>query len=112
MHYLEHAAISSLGFLSSPKRFNVAITRAASGLIVVGNADTLAVDPLWRIFLLCLHNNDTIIGESWDAEAARKVDFDTPQAAIKELEAKFDGLGVEDTSSLDKTEGSEEEEGW
>lgn len=38
----------SLGFLGSPKRFNVAVTRACAGLIVVGDPDILSLDPMWR----------------------------------------------------------------
>ncbi|GAA5820385.1 hypothetical protein JCM3770_000817 [Rhodotorula araucariae] len=84
--WLEHDTVFALGFLSSPKRFNVAVTRAASGLIVVGNADTLAVDPLWRKFLLFVHDHGGWVGEAWDADAARKAEFDPVKAALGELE--------------------------
>lgn len=42
---------SKLGFLANPRRFNVAITRARSLLIVIGYPLVLPVDPLWRSFL-------------------------------------------------------------
>jgi len=41
----------ALGFVANSRRFNVAITRAQAMLIVVGNPDTLGLDPLWRAFL-------------------------------------------------------------
>jgi hypothetical protein len=36
-----------LGFLSNPKRFNVAVTRAKKLLVVVGNPRVLGRDPHW-----------------------------------------------------------------
>eukprot|EP00079_Xenopus_tropicalis_P009487 XP_002933581.2 PREDICTED: putative helicase MOV-10 [Xenopus tropicalis] len=41
----------SLGFVKNPKRFNVAITRAKSLLILVGNPLILGQDPYWSQFL-------------------------------------------------------------
>lgn len=44
----------SLGFLSNPKRFNVAITRAKALLIVVGNPHVLVKVSFGFISLNCL----------------------------------------------------------
>ncbi|XP_029007903.1 putative helicase mov-10-B.1 isoform X2 [Betta splendens] len=41
----------NLGFLSNEKRFNVAMTRARSLLIVVGNPVMLNKDPTWKKFI-------------------------------------------------------------
>ncbi|XP_052213999.1 RNA helicase Mov10l1-like isoform X2 [Dreissena polymorpha] len=38
----------TLGFLSNPKRFNVAITRAQALLVVIGNPHVLVQDEYWR----------------------------------------------------------------
>ncbi|XP_067915750.1 RNA helicase Mov10l1 [Heterodontus francisci] len=51
-----------LGFLSNPKRFNVAITRAKALLIVVGNPHILLKDPCWGAFLEYCVENDAYIG--------------------------------------------------
>eukprot|EP00041_Stephanoeca_diplocostata_P024472 m.620578 g.620578 ORF g.620578 m.620578 type:complete len:1025 (+) comp22537_c0_seq2:1108-4182(+) len=52
-----HDAPGSLGFVAEPKRFNVAITRAKSLLVVVGHPDVLCTDPNWKEFVdMCLAN--------------------------------------------------------
>ena len=50
----EHVSFDArhaLGFLSNPKRFNVAVTRARALLIVVGNPAVLARDACWAALL-------------------------------------------------------------
>ncbi|XWS13673.1 hypothetical protein CRYUN_Cryun36dG0058500 [Craigia yunnanensis] len=47
-----------LGFLSNPRRFNVAITRAISLLVIVGNPHIIAKDPYWsKLIWRCADNN-------------------------------------------------------
>ena len=48
---LEFDRAHGMGFLGQPKRFNVALTRAMSMLIVVGNPAVLATDDYWRQML-------------------------------------------------------------
>ncbi|XP_052190546.1 probable RNA helicase SDE3 [Diospyros lotus] len=46
-----------LGFLSNPRRFNVAITRAKSLLIVIGNPHIIGKDQYWHMLLWrCVDN--------------------------------------------------------
>jgi hypothetical protein len=45
---LEFDQHHNLGFLTNPKRFNVAITRAQAFLIVIGNPHVLVRDACWR----------------------------------------------------------------
>ncbi|PKU67749.1 probable RNA helicase SDE3 [Dendrobium catenatum] len=53
----EFDRVYSLGFLSNPRRFNVAITRARSLLIIIGNPHILTQDPYWEKLLRhCVDN--------------------------------------------------------
>ncbi|KAF7318307.1 RNA helicase [Mycena chlorophos] len=59
----------TLGFVANPRRFNVAVTRAQSLLIVVGDPNVLGLDPLWRSFLNYVYTNGGWTGADipWDA---------------------------------------------
>ncbi|KAJ3556290.1 hypothetical protein NM688_g2107 [Phlebia brevispora] len=60
----------TLGFVANPRRFNVAVTRAKSLLIVVGNPDTLSLDPMWRTWLNYVHQKGGCRGKeiTWQPE--------------------------------------------
>ncbi len=51
----------SVGFLGKPNRPNVALTRARSGLIVVGNPEALSVNAYWHACLYGFAMNITVI---------------------------------------------------
>ncbi|PQQ11118.1 putative RNA helicase SDE3 [Prunus yedoensis var. nudiflora] len=51
-----------LGFLSNPKRFNVAITRAKALLIVIGNPHIISKDPNWNRLLWRCADNSSYLG--------------------------------------------------
>ncbi|KAI6693271.1 hypothetical protein NL676_020981 [Syzygium grande] len=54
----EFDRVHCLGFLSNPRRFNVAITRAISLLIIVGNPHIITKDPYWnKLLWYCVDNN-------------------------------------------------------
>ncbi|KAL3648990.1 hypothetical protein CASFOL_005393 [Castilleja foliolosa] len=53
----EFDKVHYLGFLTNPRRFNVAITRAKSLLVVIGNPHILCKDPNWNDLLwYCVDN--------------------------------------------------------
>ncbi|KAF8217659.1 P-loop containing nucleoside triphosphate hydrolase protein [Mycena galopus ATCC 62051] len=58
--FVEYDLRHTLGFVANPRRFNVAVTRAQALLIVIGDPDVLALDPLWRAFL-----NYVYLGGGW-----------------------------------------------
>ncbi|CAK9831685.1 Putative helicase mov-10-B.1 [Anthophora retusa] len=54
----EHDGKEHIGFLSNPKRFNVALTRAKNLLIIVGNPSVLCKDRYWNaLWEYCKENN-------------------------------------------------------
>uniref|UniRef100_A0AAQ5ZF66 RNA helicase n=1 Tax=Amphiprion ocellaris TaxID=80972 RepID=A0AAQ5ZF66_AMPOC len=53
---------STLGFLSNPKRFNVAVTRPKALLLVVGNPHILIRDPCFRALLQYCFINGAYLG--------------------------------------------------
>ncbi|RMZ91827.1 hypothetical protein DV736_g928, partial [Chaetothyriales sp. CBS 134916] len=59
-HFVRQDQERGLGVIDEPKRFNVALTRAMEGLIVIGNATTLTItgDRCWRAFIaFCARNS-------------------------------------------------------
>ncbi|KAF8206083.1 P-loop containing nucleoside triphosphate hydrolase protein [Mycena galopus ATCC 62051] len=71
-NYIESDIKRTLGFVANPQRFNVAITRAQALLIVIGNPDILALDPLWREFLNYVHSRGGWRGKAlaWNEDDA------------------------------------------
>ena len=50
-----------IGFLSDPRRLNVALTRARLGLILFGNPRVLCKNPLWAALLLHFKERETLV---------------------------------------------------
>ncbi|KAI0075956.1 P-loop containing nucleoside triphosphate hydrolase protein [Panus rudis PR-1116 ss-1] len=66
--FVEYDVKHTLGFVASPRRFNVAMTRAQALLIIVGDPSVLSLDPLWRSFLNHVYHNYGWKGDgpNWD----------------------------------------------
>ena len=50
-----------IGFLNDERRLNVAITRAKLGMVIVGNAQVLAQDPLWKELLKYYQSRELLV---------------------------------------------------
>ena len=55
--FLDQDLAKGLGVIHEPKRFNVALTRAMHGLIVIGNPSLLDRDANWRAFMAFCERN-------------------------------------------------------
>lgn len=65
--FLDGDRAMGLGIIHEAQRFNVALTRAKEGLIVIGNPFTLARDPYWLTFMTFCHRNGL-----WDLDPSPK----------------------------------------
>lgn len=67
-------ARGSLGFVTDPRRLNVAITRPRRALVVVGSPTTLSADGLWGDYLdYMVERTGRLVPAEEVAEAAREV---------------------------------------
>ncbi|KAJ3561909.1 hypothetical protein NP233_g9903 [Leucocoprinus birnbaumii] len=80
----------TLGFVASPRRFNVSVTRAKALLIIIGDPNVLGLDPLWRLFLNYIHNNNGWKGPDIPWDPSEPVD-----------EAGGYDIAVRDSAALD-----------
>ncbi|KAL6112550.1 mov10 [Pungitius sinensis] len=74
INYVKMDKDFNIGFLSNEKRFNVALTRARSLLIVVGNPVILNKDPTWEKFIsYCVQENGYTGFPFEDAEGEEEI---------------------------------------
>ncbi|KAI0777345.1 P-loop containing nucleoside triphosphate hydrolase protein [Trametes elegans] len=96
---LSYDAKFTLGFVSNPRRFNVAITRAQALLVVIGDASVLSIDPLWRAFMNYVHLHGGWRGDAPEWDTSAEVDMranyaaEMRDAAAADMDALMGRLG-------------------
>ncbi|KAI0634732.1 P-loop containing nucleoside triphosphate hydrolase protein [Trametes polyzona] len=108
---LSYDAKFTLGFVSNPRRFNVAVTRAQALLMVIGDASVLSIDPLWRAFMNYVYAHGGWRGDAptWDTNAPVQMDgnyaAEIREAASADMEAFMarleEGDDVEGQANVD-----------
>ncbi|KWU42116.1 P-loop containing nucleoside triphosphate hydrolase protein [Rhodotorula sp. JG-1b] len=84
MRWLPIDRAQNRGLIHEPKRFNVAMTRAKELLIVIGNANTLTMDPWWLAFYRLCIRNDCYVGPPVTTSAAQEAGH-----AVSRLEQQY-----------------------
>ncbi|KAK3075027.1 hypothetical protein LTR53_002062 [Teratosphaeriaceae sp. CCFEE 6253] len=69
--FVEQDLARGLGIIHEPKRFNVALTRAKEGLVVIGNPAVLGKDVHWGAFLGFCRRNGLWEGGVADSKQAK-----------------------------------------
>ncbi|XP_070704660.1 putative helicase mov-10-B.1 [Pempheris klunzingeri] len=96
MNYVKMDKDFNIGFLSNEKRFNVAVTRARSLLIVVGNPVILNKDPTWEKFIsYCVKEKGYIGFDFKDAEGEEDL---VSRLATLKINVDSDGPVLEESA--------------
>ncbi|KAB2014605.1 hypothetical protein ERO13_D09G219800v2 [Gossypium hirsutum] len=107
-----------LGFLSNPRRFNVAVTRAIALLVIVGNPHIISKDPYWsQLIWRCADHNSYLgcaLPERQEYEDDAEVS--TPEDCRVDDENSIAEMWGEDTKEIGNlipfTDEAEWSDGW
>ena len=101
--FLDQDLAKGLGVIHEPKRFNVALTRAMHGLIVIGNPFLLDKDENWRAFMAFCERNGlwedkTGSSVSWQPEITAESEVQMSRLEKQLVQKEDEGDGVDDLS--------------
>ncbi|KAJ3053319.1 hypothetical protein HDU99_008008, partial [Rhizoclosmatium hyalinum] len=77
-----------IGFLSDPRRLNVALTRAKYGVCVLGNAKVLAKHPLWYELLMGYKEQNLLMEGPLNNMHPSGMSFPKPHKTFAEVKGK------------------------
>ncbi|KAI8333228.1 RNA helicase-domain-containing protein, partial [Blakeslea trispora] len=85
----EHQGI---GFLSDPRRLNVALTRAKYGVVILGNPKILSRHPLWHHLLVHYKEKGCLVDGALNNLRVSMIQFNRPRKAYRKDDKFRQGL--------------------